>query len=416
MDMATRAGWTGALLLVASFTAHAETPAACDVQGDFKSPQWRQACDAAIENEHNVKQRALLLQHRAYVAVEEYRYDDAIVDLDAAVKDDPDCADCLHERAYVNVELGEYSRAIADLDREISLRPQFAAAWRERAFARGFSGDLEGEYQDRVRQAELEEQSTSSILARADAAQWTGRFKEAAADLAKAEAQAKKAGDEESLAEVREKRESVALWRLTEKDKKAASRCVSRSLTPADPKLKQLIGDCTQAFLRAKDGPAKAEALTTRASAFLVLDNSYVRATLDHRVAAGLDPANPDMFINLGFAYIGVRHSRAAIQEFDRSLALRPHWMALAGRASAKYNVDDLEGARSDAFASMKQEPNVVAAGVLGAIGYEQGEKEMARDMYLVMYQLGSRGDEVITRLKDLGVSDPENASREAAK
>ena len=82
--MATRAGWTGALLLVASLTAHAEAPATCDMQGDFKSPQWRLACDAAIENEHNVRQRALLLQHRAYVAVEEYRYDDAIVDLDRA--------------------------------------------------------------------------------------------------------------------------------------------------------------------------------------------------------------------------------------------------------------------------------------------------------------------------------------------
>ncbi len=416
MHVAARAGWLGTLLLIAGVGAHAQTPGACDLQGDFESAEWRQAGDAAVSNEHDSKRLALLLQHRAYVAVDQYRYDDAIVDLDAAVKADPDCADCLHERAYVNVELGEYARALADLDRELELRPEFAAAWRERAFARGFSGDLEGAYQDRVRQVELEQQSTASLLARAEAAQWTGRFKEAAADLAKAEAQSKLTGDDESLNEVKTRRDSIALWRSTEKDEKSARRCRSRSLAAADPNLKQLIGDCTQAFLLGKDGPAKAEALTTRSTAFLVLDNSYDRATLDHRVAAGLDPTNPDMFINLGFAYIGVRHSRAAIQEFDRSLALRPHWMALAGRASAKYNVDDIEGAQADALESLKQEPNVVAAGVLAAIAYEQGEKDKARDMYLAMYQMGSRGDEVMARLVELGVSDPEKASQEAAR
>ena len=405
----------GALLLASGLVARGATPAACDMEQDFSTPQWRANCDRAISWERDPEKRAELLQRRAYVAVEQYRYDDALVDLNAAVSADPNCATCLHERAYLNSELGEYGAAIADLDHEIKLRPDFAAAYRERAFARAFNGDLEGAYQDRVREVEFEPQSADSLLARGKAALWLGRFDDAAADFTRVETLAKAAGDEELRADAAENREAIGLWSLSSGDKKAASRCVMRDLVASDAGLKALIGDCTQAFLEAKKGSDKADALTTRSSALVVLDSSWDRATVDTRIAAGLDPT-PDRYINLGFAYISVEHSRAAIQEFNRALAKGDNWLALAGRASARHNIDDTAGAEADALASMKLKLNEAAAWVLGDIAYERGEKEKARGMYLAVYQMGSRDDRLIARLKELGVSDPAKTSLEASK
>ena len=140
----------GVFFLTLNFHAFAAAPVACDLKRDFSVPEWRTDCDAAIAQEKEPQDRAELLHHRAYVAIEQYRHEDALADLNAAVTADPKCANCLHERAYLNSELGEYAAAIADLDHEIALRPEFAGAYRERAFARTYNGDLEGAYQDRA--------------------------------------------------------------------------------------------------------------------------------------------------------------------------------------------------------------------------------------------------------------------------
>ena len=116
------------------------------------------------------------------------------------------------------------------------------------------------------------------------------------------------------------------------------------------------------------------------------------------------------------FAYIGVAHSRAAIQEFDRALAMKQHFMALAGRANARSNIGDAAGAEADALASMKIKPNQLAAWVLGDIALERGDRERARAMYLGAWQLGSRDDRLIAKLKELGVDDPAAASQDAKK
>ena len=58
--------------------------------------------------------------------------------------------------------------------------------------------DLAGAYQDRVRIVELEPDSTGALLARADDALWIGRFDDATADAAQAQAFAKESGDQET--------------------------------------------------------------------------------------------------------------------------------------------------------------------------------------------------------------------------
>ena len=391
-------------------TAEAETP--CNLHEEFTQPQWRLACDTAIAQEADPGKRAAFLQARAYVAVEQYRYEDALGDLNGALAAYPDCADCLHERAYLNGELGEYTAAIVDLDHEIRLKPERAGAYRERAFARTFSGDLAGAYEDRVRSQALEP-SIDALRTRGDAALWLGRFDSAIADYTQAEKLAREAGDEEARADASAQREEVALWRASARDKKAARRCVMQELTQGDPKVKQLIGDCTQAFLLAKDGAAKAQALTNRSTLWLLHDKDWDRATLDSRVAVGLDPGNPDLYVNLGFNYLQTQHSWAARREFDRALALKRSYLALAGRAQARANLDDPDGAFADAKASFEMEANSAALWVLGDLVYEKGDKDGARKFYLGAYKAGSRDDRLIARLKELGVDDPAKAALE---
>jgi len=412
MNRFVRAQLACAGLMLLGAAAHADDTEACDLHQDFTQPQWRLACDTAIAQEADPGKRAAFLQARAYVAVEQYRYEDALGDLNGALAAYPDCADCLHERAYLNSELGEFAAAIVDLDHEIRLQPERAAAYRERAFARAFNGDLAGAYQDRVRSQELES-STSALQARGDAALWLGRFDDAAADFAQAEKLARDAGDEQARAHAAASREEVALWRASATDKKAAGRCVMRELTGDGRTAKRFIGDCTQAFLLAKDGAAKAEALTTRATFWAVFDGDWDRATLDSRVAVGLDPGNANLHVNLGFNYLQTSHSWAARREFDRAIALQRSCLALAGRAQARANLDDPDGAFADARASFEMEANPLALWVLGDLVYEKGDKDGARKFYLGAYKAGSRDDRLIARLKELGVDDPAKAALE---
>jgi tetratricopeptide (TPR) repeat protein len=394
------------ILVLMSGGAHAAEPG-CPRDQPMDKPEWLANCNAAIAAEQDPRRLADLLLGRAYFAVEQYRYDDALVDLDEALKQYPDCAGCLHERGYVHGEMGNYALAIADLDREIRITPQSASAYGERAYARKYSGDLAGAHADRVRELEMQPDSLDALLARGEAAMWLGRFDEAVKDTKRAQSAAKKAGDRQTRERASQQLEDIQLWRTTSKGQGSGERCVIReSLDASGPRT--LIGDCTRAFLEATNGAAKAEALTTRSTAWLVLMESPDRAATDLRIAAGLDPANHARYINLGFAYITVRHSTAAKHEFDRALALQRSWLALAGRASARKNMGDLQGAEEDATTSMELEPNLAAAWVLGELAYESGDRERAKSMYLIAYRLGSRDDRLMERFKQLGVTDPE--------
>jgi tetratricopeptide (TPR) repeat protein len=346
-----------------------------------------------------------LLFGRAYAAVDQYQYDPAIVDLDAAIVADPDCTQCRHERAYLHAELGNYARAISDLDHEIRLTPQAANAFAERGFARTFNGDLAGAYEDHAKHLELKPDSVGALIARGEAALWLGRFDAADADALLAQSRAKAIRDEKSLARAIELREDIQLLRTPSRGPKAGRCELPQELDASGDKT--LIGDCTRAFLDAKTGAAKADALTTRSTAWTVLRSSPNNAAVDLRVAAGLDPGNPLRYINLGYAYLLTSHSWAAAREFDRALAIQKSPQALAGRASARRNLGDLKGAETDALASMELEPNEAAAWLLGDLAFEAGDRESAREFYLAIFRAGSRDDRLLERLKELGVPDP---------
>jgi tetratricopeptide (TPR) repeat protein len=399
-----------ALALVLLTPAFAATdPPPCSTQGDMKSTAWRSSCDAAIANEPDTRLRATLLFGRAYGAVEDYRYDDAVADLTAALVDAPDTVAYLRERAYVHVELSNFELAIADLDRAITLDPKEVLAYRERAYARHFNADLRGAYEDRAREFELTPDAAGALLARGDAALWLGRFDDARADVKRARKFAKASGDKDALAGVEQSESNIEQWRNATRNGNANKLCNDERLTDKELSRK-LIGDCTNAFLGATTGVTRADALTTRSSAWLVVTGSQKNSTEDLSLARAFDPENVRRHINLGYSYLLSNHSWAANREFERAVAMVRDPFALAGRAAARLNLGNKEGAKVDALASNELEPNEGATGVLANLAYERGDRDEARELYLLIYERGSRADDLIERLHELGVPDPDAA------
>lgn len=410
-----RPGGLGAAIFLACLAGVAagaeasQTP--CDVEGDLKSAEWRSACDAAIEQEKNPRQLAQFLFGRAYALVEQYQYEEALRDLDAALVANPDCGSCRHERGYLHGELGNYALAIADLDHEIRISPQAEGAYAERAYARTFSGDLQGAYDDQAKRVELKPDSVDALISRGEAALWLGQFDDAEADVRLAQSRARTNGNGKAQARAAQLLEDIRLLRTTSRRSKGTCE-MPKEMDPSFPKA--LIGDCTRAFLEARSAAARAEALTTRSTAWLVLANSPDNATVDLRVAAGLEPDNHERYANLGFRYLMNGYSWAAQREFDRALALETSWPAHAGRAQARANLNDATGAEADALTSLQIEPNELAAEVLAGLAYDAGDRETARKLYLLIYRMGSREDALLERLKELGVEDPEHPPESA--
>ena len=397
------------LLFLAAFIAATAAPietAACPIAPPATHDQaWRTACDAAIAAASDPRLKAELLFRSAYVFNEQQGYFDSERALQEATRLDPTHALAWSELSYTENSLGNYAPAEQAADRAIALMPDRATAYAERAMARHYFGNLEGAYADRDRVVGMTPNDAGARLARASDAMWLGRFDQAAADLDAAASQAQ--GDEQRRG-IEHVRASLRLWRTRFNAIDPAAACVGPRNN--DDLLRPgFIGDCTAAFL-AETRPAKrAEFLTYRSLAWLSAAQDINSAAADRAVAAALDPANPDMHANLGFSYLDLHHSWAASREFDRALAIRESWTALAGRSSAKYNLHDPSGAFADARRSFETHPNELALTVLGDLVHDRGDNSSAKLYWMGAYHLGDRDEGLIQRLRSIGVDHPEN-------
>src|SRR5207245_1536182 len=101
-----------------------------------------------------------------------------------------------------------------------------------------------------------------------------------------------------------------------------------------------------------------------------------------------------------GSAYLQESHSWAALQEFDRSLKIRRSYLALAGRASAYYNLGEKKLAFLDAEESFNMHPNELVLWVLGDLAKDQHDDARAKFFWMELYHLGSRDDRLLESLK----------------
>ena len=402
--------WTAALLLTGLYflmpmVTQAEQVSGCSISNAQTQKSWDQDCAAAIEAEHDSATKAELLFRRAYVSNERRAYEQSLGDLNAACALVPHHVPYLHERAYTFNSLGRYREALLDLNEQASLDPQSPGVYSERALARTSLGDWEGALADRDREVRLLPDSTSALVARAQTRIWLGQFAEAQQDLKAAAAMptgSAHAADAKYLERVSVQ---LATWMHHSMVDDPGARC-SSARTNEDFLQTTLIGDCTLAFLSAKTPQDKADALTRRSIAWLS-QQSVHDATADREAAAALDPDNPDRHTNLGFAYLEERHSWGARQEFERSISIRKTYMALAGRSSAQYNLDEKNLAFRDAKDSFEMPPNELALWMLGDLAKDKHDDTAAKSFWMGAYQLGSRDDRLLERLRSVGVSDP---------
>ncbi len=365
-------------------------------------------CDSAIEHAPSAKERATLLLQRAYQRDEKHDATGALADLDRAAAADPDNMPVRQERAYARGEMSDYAGAIADLDLIVGHGEATARIYNERAYARFHRGDLAGAAADREKIVTMTPDDAGARIALAEALIWLGRYDEARAALVRADAQATTAGDGRTKEWSGELRLHIAkLTAPAAGDPDAACRAADRRQTYNTPdSLPAAIANCTAAILAAKNGHAKAELLTIRSIVWMMTGDEG-RSTTDRQLAVAFDPDNADWHANLGASYVAAHHSWAGAREFDRSLAIKESWVALAGRASARYNLQDASGAFADAKRSVTLHPNELALTVLGDLAIDRHDETSAKLYWTGAYHMGDRDDGLIARLKGVGVVDP---------
>ena len=384
----------------------AADPSACRASDDIAATQVIADCDAALTRAADPATRSRQFFARAYAKNALQRFEEALPDLDEAIRLDATNASAFHERAYTRSSLMQYADALADLDTEAKLRPNSPKIDQEQAFSHGHLGQFQAAFDDLTRYVVAVPDDSGALIGRAQAALWLGRFDQARADLSAAAVIAGRRRDAALSTEIEAVRHRVDLMTASGPAPEKACKEAGRTLAFTSD---HLIGDCTVTFLNAKTVADRVDALVVRSEAWTIGQQDPKTAVLDTEMMAALDPGNADWHSNLGFGYMTIRRSWAAMKEFDRSIEIKPSFVAYAGRASARYNLGDADGAVVDAKKSFEMKPNEIALTVLGDVALEKlHDPKAARDYWLGAYHLGDRDDGLVGRLKRVGVEHPE--------
>ena len=334
------------ILALAAGAARAEPSTAADPAGCtrdripslVKQPKAAiAACDAALAITSDPKTRSVQFQLRAYARNEDEDALNAIGDLDEAVRLDPDNATALHERAYTLNVLGRWEEALRDIEAQLKLQPGNLEAYQERAFAEFPLGRFQDLRDDWTRILDQHPQDVGALRSRGKSDMWLGRLDDARADFDAADKAAQ--GDADELKRTAAEREKLSLWRDVSPGQTPETNCAAADEAATKDqehayREPHLVGDCSRAFLVGKTPKERAAALVVRAEAWIFLrnDEDDPAATEDTLIAVALEPDNPLRRSNLGFRYLGVHHSWAAIQQFDKSIAIQPAFYSYGGR------------------------------------------------------------------------------------
>lgn len=338
----------------------------------------------------------------------------ALAALQRAVALAPNSARYWTELGFTQGDLGYYHEALISLDRAIELDPASADGLNERGWVKQNLGDFAGANADYDRVFSIDSSADGARLAFAKNLVWLGQLDEAEAVFAAL------AGAPDNADTIAEQRRLIARIRAYQPTGNEISVCTMDEAISDKARAELVFDACTRAYLDADDDVKKADFLTVRSTARVVIEQSMDANYDDLAVAAGLDPQNGDRFSNLGFALLQKRHSWAARNDFDHALELGLQSdlataVAMAGRARANWNLDEREAAVADARRSIDVQPNEAATWLLGDIAFEEGDRNMARDMWIATYRLGARDDGLVDALKSVGVDNPESWHSDAA-
>lgn len=360
---------------------------------------WRERCDAALRTETDPVARAEMLFGSAYDHVEKNEPFVARTELLEGTKLDPNNVRVWHELGYVEVDLGNYAEGEAALDRAIALKPDDPSNFSERAFARSGQAKFEGAYADTDRVISLGNRGAEAYLMRARAALWLGKFDVARRDLDRARELGEQAKNVARLEAI------IEAW--TTKSSPAAAITACADGEKQDFASPGLIGNCSAAFLTERDPVKRAEYLTTRAIAWLVIAQDQSSSLKDKQIAVVLDPASEKWHANLGFDHLASRHSWAAERAFTRSIEAKPTPIALAGRAWARLNLQKNDEAEADSIRAVALERNEATLRARGDVARALGDMKTARLYWLAAYQSGWRGEDMEQTFALVGITDP---------
>ncbi|MFO1056190.1 MAG: tetratricopeptide repeat protein [Dongiaceae bacterium] len=302
------------------------------------------------------------LASRAAALNRQGRYDDAIADLDLALRLQPGWADALYERAYayrargrkeaamadldavlranprhfealmvraeIHAEAGDRRRALQDLDAALQIDPGDAGAWGWRGQIHGRAGDDQAAIEDFDAALQRKPGLAWVLIDRAKAYRRLGQPDAALRDLDAA------VGAERGNAHALVERGDLRLWRGED----------ARG-----------IADFSSALAIEPD---YLDAVWFRCSALIRVDRAH-EAVADCRRAAALAPTNAGVWATFGFAYLSDGAPAEAYAAFNRALVLD------AGDALARFG-RSLAGAALgkprpmlDAAAARAQQPDI---------------------------------------------------------
>jgi tetratricopeptide (TPR) repeat protein len=102
-------------------------------------------------------------------------------------------------------------------------------------------------------------------------------------------------------------------------------------------------------------------------------------------------------------------HPVAAVRAFDMAIAAEPDFANYAGRAQAKFNAGDFDGAEADANKSVSYSPNRIAYTILGDVAYARTKTfDKAKAYWWQAYNSGPPDDGLVRRLTAAGVAIPQ--------
>ena len=362
-----------------------------------------QHCAAAIAAARPAE-RSRLLYDRAFALNEQGDAAAALADLDKALAVDPANRAARRERAYSRDLLGDFAGARADLDRALALGGGNVVLFKERALALHGLGDVAGALADRTRVVEAVPDDAVALTERAAEYLWLGRFGDAEADLDHADRLARDGGERERVAALRAR---IADWRDgAAQDANAACHAAGKAHHYG---AQHLVATCSVAFLAATAPSERATLLDIRARAWSTA-NDADNARADWQMAAAIDPGEARWQADLGFADVAAEQHQAAKRAFDRALNVAPDdAAALAGRAAANYSLRSIRAAYVDAKRSVALSENAAAYVVLGDIANDRHDTAMASDYWLRAYRLGEHSEDLLSRLQDVGIDEPDD-------
>ncbi len=277
--------------------------------------------------------------NRGIVYNEKGDYEQAIADLNQALKLKPDYAEAYNNRGNVYAQNGNYDQAIADITQALKLKPDSAEAYNNRGAAyngRGFAYNTKDDYDraitDLTQAIKLKPDSAEAYSNRGNVYVNKGNYDQAIADSTQA---------------------------LKFKPDLAEAYAIRGSAYAKKSDYDQAIADLNQALKLKSD---LADAYSSRGSVYSI-KGDYYQAIRDLTQALKLNKKNADDYTIRGLAYIGKRDYDRAIADFTQALKLKPNNAnAYIYRGNAYKTKHDYDQAIADLTQALKLNPNLAEA------------------------------------------------------